>query len=110
MLDTPIEKFVSYYQIDEMSESEENDFEEDGLTMRSSSPRPNGGHIFNRDGDGESLAIASEDYEEEIKLNESLEGLERYTGNRSSALEGGDGTSQLQLRLRALPGISLSPT
>lgn len=83
MLDTPIEKFVSYYQIDEMSECEENDFEEDGLTMRSSSPRPNGGQIFNRDGDGESLAIASDDYEEEIKLNESLEGLERENGNRS---------------------------
>jgi len=36
MLDTPIEKFVSYYQIDEMSESDENDFEDDGLTMQSS--------------------------------------------------------------------------
>ena len=40
MLDTPMEKFVNYYQIDEMSESDENDFEEDGKTMRSS-PRVN---------------------------------------------------------------------
>jgi hypothetical protein len=34
MLETPnFEKFVSYYMVDEMSESDENDFEEDGMTM-----------------------------------------------------------------------------
>ena len=66
-----MENFVSYYQIDEMSESDENDFEEDGMTMRSS-PRVNQMQIFNRAIDSESLAIASEEYEE-IKLNQSLE-------------------------------------
>lgn len=40
MLETPIENFVSYYQIDEMSESDENDFEEDGMTMQSSPRMP----------------------------------------------------------------------
>ena len=102
MLDTPIEKFVSYYQIDEMSESDENDFEEDGQTMRSS-PRalPQDEQIFNRDVDDASMDIASDDYGEDIKLNESLE--ERVPGNQTMQ------SSQI-LRLRALPGASLSPT
>ena len=46
MLDTPISKFVQYYQIDEMSESDENDFEEDGKTMQSS---PRQMQIYNRE-------------------------------------------------------------
>ena len=32
MLDMPTDKFVQYYQIDEMSESDGNDFTEDGQT------------------------------------------------------------------------------
>ena len=33
MLDIPLEKFAKYYRIDEMSESDENDFEDDGRTL-----------------------------------------------------------------------------
>ena len=34
MLETPnFAKFVPYYMVDEMSESDENDFEEEGMTM-----------------------------------------------------------------------------
>ena len=65
MLDVPMESFVSYYQIDDLSESDENDFEEDGMTMRSS-PRVGQMQIFHRNIDTESLVIAS-DEEEEIK-------------------------------------------
>ena len=36
MLDTPLKNFAQYYQIDEMSEDDENDFEEDGETIQSS--------------------------------------------------------------------------
>lgn len=39
MLSTPISNFAMYYQIDEMSESDENDFEEDGDTLHSSARR-----------------------------------------------------------------------
>eukprot|EP00354_Favella_ehrenbergii_P000666 CAMPEP_0170457900 /NCGR_PEP_ID=MMETSP0123-20130129/5035_1 /TAXON_ID=182087 /ORGANISM="Favella ehrenbergii, Strain Fehren 1" /LENGTH=71 /DNA_ID=CAMNT_0010721841 /DNA_START=279 /DNA_END=494 /DNA_ORIENTATION=+ len=39
MLNIPIDKFAKYYQIDEMSESDENDFEEDGNTLHSSARR-----------------------------------------------------------------------
>ena len=35
MYETPFEQFVKYYKIDEMSESEDNDFEEDGRTLQS---------------------------------------------------------------------------
>ena len=82
-----MEKFASYYQIDEMSESDENDFEEDGMTMRSS-PRVGHMQIFNRDIDTESLVIASED--EEIKLNESLEAEEIVLRNRATSPETND--------------------
>lgn len=81
MLDTPMENFVSYYQIDEMSESDENDFEEDGMTMRSS-PRVNQMQIFNRDVDSESLRLPS-DAEEDMKLNESFEAEEQRAASRS---------------------------
>ena len=81
MLDTPMEKFVSYYQIDEMSESDENDFEEDGMTMRSS-PRVNQMQIFNRDVDTESLVIASE--EGDMKLNESFEAAADHHNSRNN--------------------------
>ena len=36
MLDIPFDQFAKYYKIDEMSESDENDFEDDGRTLRSS--------------------------------------------------------------------------
>ena len=68
MLQQPIEKFVQYYQIDEMSESDDNDFEEDGVTMQSGF---NGPIILRANEDAESLLIASNS-EEEVKLNMSL--------------------------------------
>lgn len=70
MLETPIEKFVNYYQIDEMSESDENDFNEDGLTMQSSL-RPTM-QIFKNDNEGSvSLEIGSTD--EDLQFDESFE-------------------------------------
>lgn len=40
MLDIPFDQFAKYYKIDEMSESDENDFEDDGRTLRSSESLP----------------------------------------------------------------------
>lgn len=72
MLDMPTDKFVQYYQIDEMSESDGNDFTEDGQTQQSS-PRAPVGDIFRRGQDEESLEIADDDSSnEEIKINQTL--------------------------------------
>ena len=122
-----MENFVSYYQIDEMSESDENDFEEDGMTMRSS-PRVNQMQIFNRDVDSESLAIVS-DEENDMKLNESLENKASARDNEEQCsktrrgfshsppneAEGGPTRrtvtyeSSSLIRLQAMPQVSLSP-
>lgn len=33
ILDSGIDKFIKYYSIDELSESDDNDFEDDGVTV-----------------------------------------------------------------------------
>lgn len=79
MLQTPIDKFVQYYQIDEMSESDENDWEEDGRSLRDSQKRFSRPiKIIRRNMEDEASqeieVESSEEFEDGYyRLNESLE-------------------------------------
>jgi len=56
-----IDKFIKYYSIDEESESDENDFEDDGVTVipnqSPTAPHGNGGR-------GNNYSASNEDYNE----------------------------------------------
>lgn len=71
MLDTPLKNFAQYYQIDEMSEDDENDFEEDGETIQSSPGVPQL-QIFSPDNEYESIHVA-ENSDDEAKLSNIAE-------------------------------------
>ena len=64
-----------------MSESDENDFEEDGKTMQSS---PRQMQIYNREDEESQNAIHVEDSDEEIQLNYSFDREERASRNHRS--------------------------
>jgi len=55
-----IDKFIKYYSIDEESESDENDFEDDGVTVipNQSPTAPHGAHGRNN------YSASNEDYNE----------------------------------------------
>ena len=111
MLHSPIDKFAQYYQIDEMSSSDEHDFEEDGMTITSSPRVHNNVDLFHRDHDGE-ISLNIQDSEEEIRLNESFENESLRQGRSPQQPANGpiQGCSNLrQLQLRVIPVSDATP-
>ena len=101
MLKVPIESFVEYYEINECSEDDDNDFEEDGCTLQSS-PRAAMGNIFRRGQNEESLEIADDQSDEEVlQLNSSFKQDGNSRGRSPTLMEPPIGESSEQRASRS---------